>query len=84
MIFGINTTCDVSKLSQIHDWWNYFTHGIHAINITTNHANTYTNIPYITINFARCKTYRLYNITKTKTFIFCLVHKMELILSLLP
>ena len=53
MIFGINTTRDISKLSQIslaqrlvklritilkyHSWYYFMS------NITTNHAITYTN-----------------------------------------
>ena len=49
MIFGINTTRDISKLSQISRAITYnklfqnITSGIYA-NITTNHAITYTNI----------------------------------------
>ena len=44
MIFGINTTCDISKLSQIMH--NNFEISLMVFmpNITTNHAITYTNI----------------------------------------
>ena len=49
MIFGINTTSDISKLSQISLAQRLvklritiFTRGIYA-NITTNHAIAYTN-----------------------------------------
>ena len=44
MIFGINTTCDISKLSQIT--YNNFEISLVVFmpNITTNHAITYTNI----------------------------------------
>ena len=43
MIFGINTTCDISKLSQIT--YNNFEISLVVFmpNITTNHAITYTN-----------------------------------------
>ena len=48
MIFGINSTLDISKLLQISifnyvkQFWN-ITHGIYAKYHTTNHAITYTN-----------------------------------------
>ena len=44
MIFGINTTCDIAKLSQIT--YNNFETSLMVFmpNITTNHAITYTNI----------------------------------------
>ena len=44
MIFGINTTCDISKLSQIS--YNNFEISLvlSMPNITTNHAITYTNL----------------------------------------
>ena len=52
MIFGINTTCDISKLSQIslaaHEiTYNNFEMSLVVFmpNITTNHAITYTNTP---------------------------------------
>ena len=43
MIFGINTTCDISKLSQIS--YNNFEISLEVFmpNITTTHAITYTN-----------------------------------------
>ena len=49
MIFGINTTCDISKLSRItvSDYVYHcrnITRGIYAkYDITTNHAITNTN-----------------------------------------
>ena len=45
MIFGINTTRDISKLSQITYNNNYFEISLAVFmpNITTNHAITYTN-----------------------------------------
>ena len=48
MIFGINTTRDISKLSQISRAITYNNFKIPLVvfipNITTNHAITYTNI----------------------------------------
>ena len=48
MIFGINTTCDISKLSQIT--YNNFEISLVVFmpNITTNHAITYTNFSKFT------------------------------------
>ena len=47
MIFGINTTRDISKLSQISLYEAYNNFEISLVvfmpNITTNHAITYTN-----------------------------------------
>ena len=45
MIFGINTTCDISKLSQISSTYNNFEISLMVFmpNITANHAITYTN-----------------------------------------
>ena len=45
MIFGINTTRDISKLSQIMYMYNNFEISLVAFmpNITTNRAITYTN-----------------------------------------
>ena len=56
MIFGVNTTCDISKLSQISlvyrlvklrvtvlKYHSRYLYQIH-VSITTNHAITYTNI----------------------------------------
>ena len=42
MIFGINTTCDISKLSQIYNNFE-ISLVVFMPNITTNHAITYTN-----------------------------------------
>ena len=44
MICGINSTCDISKLSQIT--YNNFEISLVAFmpDITTNHAITYTNL----------------------------------------
>ena len=59
MIFGINTTCDISKLSQITRLMareircNNF-EMVFMPNITTNHAITYTNIVF--------KLYRMVNL----------------------
>ena len=45
MIFGLNTTCDISKLSQIT--YNNFEISLVVFmpNIITNHAITYTTTP---------------------------------------
>ena len=50
MIFGKNSTCDISKLSQIT--YNNFeiSLGLFMPNTTTNHAITYTNPQYIVSN----------------------------------
>ena len=50
MIFGINTTYDISKLSQISITCNNFEISLVVFtpNITTNHAITYTNSHKIT------------------------------------
>ena len=44
VIFGINTTRDISKLSQLHTLYNNFKISLVVFmpNITTNHAITYT------------------------------------------
>ena len=46
MLFGINTTCDISKLLQI--MWNNFEISLVVFmpNITTNQAITYTNFSF--------------------------------------
>ena len=45
MIFGLNTTSDISKLSQISRTYNNFEISLVVCmpNITTNHAITHTN-----------------------------------------
>ena len=50
MIFGINTTYDISKLSQISITYNNFEISLVVFtpNITKNHAITYTNSHKIT------------------------------------
>ena len=50
MIFGINTTCDISKLSQIT--YNNFEISLVVFmpNITTNYAITHTNIKQLFYN----------------------------------
>ena len=50
MIFGINTTYDISKLSQISITYNNFEISLVVFmpNIITNHAITYTNSHKIT------------------------------------
>ena len=56
MIFGINTTRDISKLSQIT--YNNFEISLVVFipNITTNHAITYTNTRKIKA-LVRCQTF---------------------------
>ena len=42
MIFGINTTCDISKLPQMYNN-SEISLAVFMPNITKNHAITYTN-----------------------------------------
>ena len=54
MIFGVNTTCDISKLSQISRAVTNNNFEISLVvfmpNITTNHAITYTNVQLALLN----------------------------------
>ena len=53
VIFGINTTRDISKLSQI--MYNNFEISLVVFmpNITTNHAITYTNFKVFRMHFCQ-------------------------------
>ena len=55
MIFAINTTRDVLKLSQISLTYNNFEISLEVFmpNITTNHTTTYTNQRLIRIYVVR-------------------------------
>ena len=54
MIFGIDTTCDISKLSQISIMYNNFEISLVVFmpNIATNHAITYTDRYFLEIFYA--------------------------------
>ena len=63
MIFGINTTRDISKLSQIYN--NFEISPVVFIpNITTNHAITYTNVSTLNDYYKIARSFTIFSLRK--------------------
>ena len=63
MIFGINTTRDISELSQSYNNFE-ISPVVFMPNITTNHAITYTNVSKLKVYYKIARSFIIFSLRK--------------------